>query len=889
MQKIKEIFREIFGRNRDIEDRTFSSVIIVGGVISSLAAIETCLVAMDLMSIIALVLLMIAFIGASVIALYYKKIKAMHTSIGLILNLFVLPIIFLFGGGISGGGVVWLSLGVVYPFLLFDSKKLQMVLSLTIAMDVILYVVSYRYQDVIKDINTTTNVYIDSLFSVIVVGLAVGIVFKLQIKMYNEEREVALKQRNEIDDLGKARSRFFTSMSHELRTPINSIILLDEMILREESIDGAKEYAENLKNVSKMLLSLINDILDFSQMENGSMKIIEDQYDTQEVLKNLIEMIKTRSDGKGLKFVVNIDPFMPRVLYGDKKRIQQVLINLLTNAVKYTNEGSVTFSVNAEYMPDGENVKLTMSVADTGIGIKKENIKTLYDYYSRVSDKNVVNIEGNGLGLYISKQLTDLMNGEIRVDSVYTKGSVFTVIINQKVVDNSPIGQFTIKSSKSNQYISEPMFVAPELKVLVVDDNQLNADLTAKILENNCGNVDKAYSGESCLAMAMNKAYHVIILDNQMQDSLGTEIIEKLRNQKNGLCKNAKIILASAESQVVLEKMCNEYGFDEYIEKPIMYENLGRVLYRMTPKELIEKDNAEKYGHSIVSSLVKEKKQKVRITTDSIADLPERYAKEFDIRIMHSYIKTKHGRFADTFELSSDNLSQNISFARNEAEVDFATVAEYEEFFSEALETAEEVVHIGMSNNSGKTFGIAENAAKSFENVTVIDSTQISCGEGLLAVYAGTLAKQHKSGREIVKIINELKNRVVSNFMAPDVKLFYENGYCKVFTKSIISIIKGRPLINLSKGRVRVQSVIVGSENKAIKKFIKKSLKKTDNIDDKMVYITYIALSEDKVKKIVSEIQKNFTFKAIIVQKGSYTSGCKTGNGTFGFAYLTKE
>ena len=887
LRKLKGIISEVYSRKNGLRERLFSEILLVGGVVSILTTIETMIVFRDIIAILPIIILMFAFFTATIVALVNKKVKYISIVVGLILNLIILPLVFIYSGGIASGSSVWLTLGILYAFLLFNGKTLAIILALTLSGDIFVYLLSYFNPSAIETVVDRGNIHFDSLFGVIVVGIAVGCVFHFQIKMYNEEREIALKQKNELEEMGKARSKFFASMSHELRTPINSIILLDEMIIREESLEQTRKYASNISNVSKMLLSLINDILDFSQLENNRMDIHLAPYKTEELLSDLIDMVKTRTDDKGLEFDIQISPLLPSELVGDKKRIQQILINILINAVKYTNEGRVTFSVYADVDDSNDSVKLTMSVADTGIGIKQEDINKLYDYYSRIGDSSNSKADGSGLGLAITKQLVDMMGGTITVDSIYTKGTMFTVIIEQHIYNHEPIKKCNFTSTV-NTTIGEyrPLFIAPEAKILVVEDDILNADLATLLLSKCSNNVDKAYTAEECLIACMEKSYNVILLDYHLNDVLGTDIVKQIRNQKNGLCKNSRIILSSAESEAAMQEYSEKYNFDGYLEKPITYEKLEKIIYENINPELIEIDNSGK-ENIIERNNYYIKKKKVHITTDCISDLSDDIINKYDIDVMYLYIKTKNGRFSDTKEIDSSNVSQYVSSERQDVKVDSASESEYEEFYSNALTKAENIIHISMAKNAGKSYYIAEKAAKSFEHVHMVDSGHISCGQGLVVMYASWLAKQGFEVNEIIEKVSEIREKIDAEFIVPDIKIFFRNGYSKKAISRIYDVRHLHPVLKTSKSNINLKYGLAGSLEVAWRKFIRKHLRNKKKIDKSIVYIAHAGLTEKELDGIIKEIQKYVQFEKIIINKCSFSSACNTGVMTFGFAFFT--
>lgn len=284
------------------------------------------------------------------------------------------------------------------------------------------------------------------------------------------------------DAANHAKSDFLARMSHEIRTPINAVLGMDEMILRESTEPEIKKYAHDIKSSASALLSIINEILNSSKIESGKMELVKDNYEISSLLNDLYNMIGVRAKGKGLSLSFDIDPSIPTAYYGDDLRIRQVLVNLLTNGVKYTQQGSVTLRVSGRV--DGENAILRFSVKDTGIGIKEEDLGKLFARFERIDEVKNRHIEGTGLGMSIAMQLLNLMGSELKVESAYGKGSEFYFDLVQTVVNPEPLGDFHERILRiSEEYEYDMSYIAPEAKVLVVDDNEMNRKVFCNLLK----------------------------------------------------------------------------------------------------------------------------------------------------------------------------------------------------------------------------------------------------------------------------------------------------------------------------------------------------------------------------------------------------------------------
>lgn len=417
-----------------------------------------------------------------------------------------------------------------------------------------------------------------------IIGYVVSVTDMTEKMAYISEIEEA---RRNADKANESKSAFLASMSHEIRTPLNAVIGMDEMIMREHDVEEMHKLAGNIMDAGKSLLTIIDDILDFSKIESGMMTIVEGNYDYAQSVRELNSIVSYRAKKKGLNLTFDIDENIPCRLHGDELRIRQILLNIINNAVKYTKVGWVKVSMSCEWTDD-ENIVLVVAIEDTGIGIKKEDIPKLFEKFKRLDENINHRVEGTGLGLSIVYGLVNMMKGEVTVKSVYQRGSIFTVRIPQRVVDRQPVGSFNIEYSKERKEYKES-FKAPDAKLLVVDDNQINLKIVQGLLKRTEIQVDMANSGFDCLRMVKNKGYDIILLDHMMPEIDGIEVLKRLKHMDENMSKEAPVIALTANAMVGAKEEYISYGFDDYIAKPIDAKELEDTIRNYLPQNLVHK------------------------------------------------------------------------------------------------------------------------------------------------------------------------------------------------------------------------------------------------------------------------------------------------------------
>ena len=403
------------------------------------------------------------------------------------------------------------------------------------------------------------------------------------VKQLSEQTEAAVAA-------NRAKSAFLSNMSHEIRTPINAILGMNEMILRESEDKDILEYSENVRTAGNTLLGIVNDILDFSKIEAGKMEIIPVDYDLSSVLNDLVNMVQTRADAKGLLIKPDFDKDIPKLLHGDEVRLKQVITNILTNAVKYTEKGSVTFGVTYEKPEYGNDlIDLKVWVKDTGIGIKADDMNKLFSKFERIEEERNRNVEGTGLGMNITRRLLEMMGSSLKVESVYGEGSTFSFSLMQKVVKWDPLGDYetAYKASLGNHKKYRERFTAPDAAVLMVDDTPMNLTVFKSLLKLTGIRIDTAASGDEGLALVRENKYDIIFLDHMMPEKDGIETLHEMQSWGDYPNRDTKKVCLTANAISGAREEYLAAGFDDYLTKPIDSAKLEEMLLEYLPKEKI--------------------------------------------------------------------------------------------------------------------------------------------------------------------------------------------------------------------------------------------------------------------------------------------------------------
>ncbi len=501
---------------------------------------------------------------------------------------------------------------VIAGFIFLDAKfsYFQLCLSMAVIIAVGVFVGIYTGSDQ-SVLEYTFGAVVLFVANWVIISMTNIITFQYR-KMTEQERslddllKVVEAKCDDAQEATRTKTRFLANMSHEIRTPINSIMGMNEMILRESREKEILSYANESKTAAESLLSLVNDILDITKIEEGKLSVVNAEYRIAALINDVYNLIRFRAEAKNLKMEIIVDETLPSVLRGDDVRLKQILTNLLTNAVKYTHEGTVTLEVRYE-----ENREISFSVRDTGIGIKEENLSTLFDAFARLEEVRNRSIEGTGLGLNITVSLLKLFGSELRVNSVYGIGSEFSFAIRQEISDSTPVGKFELSAGTDEIKTYRASFVAPEAKVLVVDDNEINRKVFANLLKKTQIQIDEAESGPECLVKTAEKKYDIIFMDHMMPEMDGIEALHILRKSEDNCCRNTPVVALTANAVSGAKEHYLSVGFNSFLSKPINTEKLEKTLFELLDKSLI----------ATSSELVPENSRSVHDEEESV-DLP---------------------------------------------------------------------------------------------------------------------------------------------------------------------------------------------------------------------------------------------------------------------------
>ena len=874
--------------SRSLRERVFIALTLISVIVCSLALVGDIMYRDSIVEIIVLFLTTVSVPIITVLSIRYNKINPATRLISFFMIVVIIPIVFFFGGGTEGAVIPWMIFAYLYIGLVLSgwSKVTALILHTVIVVGAFVY--GY-YHPELSQAYTRKVHYIDTALAVVEVGYICFVMSWFQSILYTQENNLAKDETKKVEELSRSQNRFFSNMSHEIRTPINSILGLNEVILRDPSAsDSIKKDATNIQGAGRMLLSLINDILDFSKIEAGKMDIVPVNYNMASLVSDIVNMIWNRAEEKGLKFNVEIDPSIPSELYGDEMRIKQILVNLLNNAVKYTKEGSVTLHVEKENLED-DQVVLLFGVSDTGMGIKQDVIPYLFDAFKRVDEGKNSRIEGTGLGLSIVKQLVDLMDGRITVDSIYTQGSTFTVTLRQKVTRADAIGSVDIgsygKAPAGRENLSS--FTARDARILIVDDSTMNLKVEKRLLARTGITVDTATSGEEALTMTRTERYDVIFMDHLMPEMDGIECMQQIRKQVAGLNNRVPIIVLTANAESENKQMYAQSGFDDYLLKPVTGNQLEEMLLTHLPaSKVVRTDGKDIAMVRMNTSRDYSRKIPVLVTSAGTCDLPVSVMKKYQLETIPYTVSSDGKIFYDGVEASGEELVRYIDEGVN-FDCDPPTVEEFRNFFGSRLKYAHNLIYISGGARISSEYERACEAARSYDNVAVIDSQTCTTAVGFLMLIAQKMALRGETFEKITEEIEKAKKKIRCAFVLDSIYFFRKRGPINDGIAAFLRALGVRAIIRYKDG-FTAEKYAVGGFDRYCKKFIDHIFPAFSLPDRDIAVVVYARLSDEQKEKIESYIRKKHAFERIVFQRTSAILPIHMGTDAFAITYFEK-
>ncbi len=561
---LKNFIRDFYLKEKELDIRMFKLLGTAGIVVSIVGAVQDMFTSTDIMgSVINLLaalasLCLIAFVSSTGKYL----IGYLLTSISVFMILFAW--LFLETGGMNGSIPYFFAFGMVFTLLMYKGVLMYIMEALQIIFYINVCWFSYAYPEYVVPFESEKKQFFDQMAGILLSAIGIGLIFLMYISEYRKQQKIAEESSN-------AKSILLANISHEIRTPINMLLGMNEMILRESEDTRITEYAQNVDNAGQHLLFMVNQFLDLSRIDMGKEVLFEENFNVLKMVQSLGSFFGKEAEKKGLEFVVDIDKKMPAVFCGDVRKLQQILSNLLSNAVKYTAKGTIVLSV--QYL--GNNV-VHFEVSDTGNGISREDQERIFESFERADIIRNRSIEGTGLGLAISGKLAEMMGSKIKVKSQYGIGSVFWFDITLKTGEESDI---SAESSGT--------FIAPEARILAVDDNNMNLMVLKSLLKRTLVHLDTAGSAAECYEQYEKNDYDLVLMDYMMPEINGIEAMETLRAKDNSRRRRIPIIVLTADATPDKKALFMSKGFDDYLLKPIDSGLLETVLIRHLPQNLV--------------------------------------------------------------------------------------------------------------------------------------------------------------------------------------------------------------------------------------------------------------------------------------------------------------
>lgn len=536
-------------------------------------------------------------------AYHSKKYQRCYFITIIVIFMFLFPIMFFKSGGYKGGMTSFYIFGILFTIFMLEGWLMFFCVWLELIIYIFTIGIAYYYPDTVIWFQSEKEIVVDVLTGVVVSSASLGVAMYLHFRIYKKQQVFLTQAREEAMEANRAKSTFLANMSHEIRTPINVMLGMNEMILRESESREVVQYAKSVEKAGNYLLSLINNILDITRIESKKLDIIEEKFSLRQLVQEVCLIGAKQAEAKNLEFVVDVEKTLPEYLIGDALHIKQVILNLINNAVKYTKKGKIFLEVCQE------EKQISFSVKDTGIGIKKEDMEALFDMFMRADIKRHRNIEGSGLGLTIAKELCEQMGGHIQAESIYGKGSNFTVYFPLKDAGTEKIGQWKVVEGEPVQE-KRKKFFASEAQILLVDDSEQNIQVITSLLRRTGVQLDTAASGFECIEKVRNKKYHLIFLDYMMPEMDGIETFHRLKKEVNG--QSVPVIALTADVSTGIHQHFLSEGFSDYLSKPVMWEKLEELLLQWLPAELVSMKNGAGEDWNITEKQLLDLKQNLK-------------------------------------------------------------------------------------------------------------------------------------------------------------------------------------------------------------------------------------------------------------------------------------
>ena len=536
-------------------------------------------------------------------AYHSKKYQRCYFITIVVIFMFLFPVMFFKSGGYKGGMPSFYIFGILFTIFMLEGWLMFFCVWLELIIYIFTIGIAYYYTDTVILFQSEKEIVVDVLTGVVVSSASLGVAMYLHFRIYKKQQVFLTQAREEAMEANRAKSTFLANMSHEIRTPINVMLGMNEMILRESESREVVQYAKSVEKAGNYLLSLINNILDITRIESKKLDIIEEKFSLRQLVQEVCLIGAKQAEAKNLEFVVDVEETLPKYLEGDALHIKQVILNLINNAVKYTKKGKVFLEVCQE------EKQISFSVKDTGIGIKKEDMEALFDMFMRADIKRHRNIEGSGLGLTIAKELCEQMGGHIQAESIYGKGSNFTVYFPLKDAGTEKIGQWKVVEGEPVQE-KRKKFFASEAQILLVDDSEQNIQVITSLLRRTGVQLDTAASGFECIEKVRNKKYHLIFLDYMMPEMDGIETFHRLKKEVNG--QSVPVIALTADVSTGIHQHFLSEGFSDYLSKPVMWEKLEELLLQWLPAALVSMKNGAGEDWNITEKQLLDLKQKLK-------------------------------------------------------------------------------------------------------------------------------------------------------------------------------------------------------------------------------------------------------------------------------------